>query len=381
MKSCVPLSTVRGARRRFQHSLVSLEIPDLWLRSEAVNSLTWSWQRALRTLADFWADWKSRVSAGTKRKEKKKNITAWFSCLKEDEVMQEAVGKPTVREPCKCLQATFKHKSNYHANNTRHTRLWAGNKGVKKAPTRETSYETLLEAGGFLCGSHSRRSGVPKFEDLVITGYSSNNDDEAFADFGKSRSSNLLIPHLGSLSLQALTYGIECQQFIPLLHKNKNVSSVGWRKKIYLDANKTLSSSCVCCRMVQLSGVKNLPSAGQSIFTRASTGWTNFLRAPPFLDISWSRQETDRKRHKVAQLFASRDRQNHNCSPSAAQTLQKPVLHIKPPTRSSVINVLLQKYFFFLKTWSGQNVFFSLLLCRFPWKRAFHRKQHKTITK
>lgn len=65
---CIPLWTVRGGRCRFQHSLLSLEIPDLWLRSEAVNSLTWSWQHTLSTLADFSADWKSRVSAGTKKK-------------------------------------------------------------------------------------------------------------------------------------------------------------------------------------------------------------------------------------------------------------------------------------------------------------------------
>lgn len=38
------------------------------------------------------------------------------------------VGKLTVRERCKYLQAPFKQQSNYHANNTWHTRLWAGNK-------------------------------------------------------------------------------------------------------------------------------------------------------------------------------------------------------------------------------------------------------------
>lgn len=81
MKICTPMWTVRGARRRFQQSLVSLEIPDLWLRSEAVNSLTWSWQHALSTLADFWADWKTRVSAGTKRK-RKKHYCLFFFMLK-----------------------------------------------------------------------------------------------------------------------------------------------------------------------------------------------------------------------------------------------------------------------------------------------------------
>lgn len=62
----------------------------------------------------------------------------------------------------------------------------------------------------------------------------------------------------------------------PLLHKNKNMYHL-WdgdgtvlEKKKYLGANKKRSTSCVCRRMVQLSGVKNLPSPGQSIFTRAS---------------------------------------------------------------------------------------------------------------
>lgn len=48
--------------------------------------------------------------------------------------------------------------------------------------------------------------------------------------------------------------------------------------------------------------------------------------------------------------FSRYTRQNHNCSPSAAKTLQKPVLHMKPSTLPHISVLLMfyyKKYFIF----------------------------------
>lgn len=233
-----------------------------------------------------------------------------------------------------------------------------GGKRVKKAPTWETSYKTLLEAGGFLCGSRSRRSGVPKFEERaqtvltwllqVIPATMTMTRLLSQVYSGKSRSSKLLIPQFGSLfssgadiwnRMSTVGLGIKTE---PLLHKNKNVSSLGWRRdsfreKKYLDANKNRWSSCVCSRMVQLSGVKNLPSAGSSQ-EPAEDAPTSLGHHRSLISTGPDRKRTGNvtKWPNFSLQGRRYTRQNHSCSPPAAKTLHKPTLHVKPPTRPHI---------------------------------------------
>lgn len=102
------------------------------------------------------------------------------------------VGKLTAREPCRCLEATFKQQSNHHANNTGHTRLWAANKGLvgrrskKPRPEKPATKHCWRQVDSCHVadapGCHSLRNGLKNCSYLVITGYSSNNDDQAFAE-------------------------------------------------------------------------------------------------------------------------------------------------------------------------------------------------------
>lgn len=196
---------------------------------------------------------------------------------------------------------------------------------------------------------------------LLITGYSSDNDEEAcaksslFWEIALLKAPNAPVREFSAAGADMLNRmstvhpGIKIE---PLLHKNKNMYHLQDGDGTVLEGKKKISW-CQQKPAVSAGGwLSFLGLRTSQVLDRVSSqepaedGPTSFGHLHSFISTG-----PDRKREGNTTKWPNfwlqgrrYTRQKHNCSPSAAKTLQKPVLHMKPSTRPHM-SVLLMFYY------------------------------------